>query len=328
MRCNNCYVPSNIHFSNVYIREIIKEEIITASDTLKGDSAYEIAVKHGYKGNEKEWLSEQGATIEQINVTTGAAGTNASVVLNGTPKNRRLDLTIPRGDKGIQGEKGATGPSNYEVALSSGFVGSKAEWLSSIKGEKGDRGIDGKQGIEGKSTYDLSVEYGFIGSEREWLTGIVNDTELMSNLNKDLLSIGEAANGDINTTVVTRTGETYPSAKKAISDGIVSLFENGGLPATPFTTKALMTASALVNGDYAMVTNDTVNNGMYIKTGGAWVKSGYDPLAQAKDYADTSKNEAIAAAAIDATSKANAAITTALETIENSKNIDLIEPLL
>lgn len=291
MGCNNCYVPSNTHFSNVYIREVIKEEIISASDTLKGDSAYEVAVKLGYKGNEEEWLSEQGATIEQINVTTGAAGTNASVVLNGTPKNRRINLTIPRGDKGIQGEKGEVGLSSYEVALSSGFVGSKAQWLSSIKGEKGekgDKGIDGIQGKEGKSTYDLSVDYGFVGSERQWLSGIVNDTELMSNLNDDLLSIDKAANGDINTTVVTRTGETYPSVKKAISGGIASLFENGGLPATPFATKALMTASALANGKYAMVTNDSVadNNGLYAKTAGAWVKSEYDPIMQAKNYTD------------------------------------------
>lgn len=59
-----------------------------------------------------------------------------------------------------------------------------------------------------------------------------------------------------------------------------AIFEAGGLPATPFATKALMTASALVDGDYAMVTDDTVNNGLYIKTAGAWVRSDYSPLMQ------------------------------------------------
>lgn len=65
-----------------------------------------------------------------------------------------------------------------------------------------------------------------------------------------------------------------------------AIFENGGLPATPFATKALMTASALFDGDYAQVTDDTVNNGLYVKTAGTWVKSGYDPLSASKSYAD------------------------------------------
>lgn len=65
-----------------------------------------------------------------------------------------------------------------------------------------------------------------------------------------------------------------------------AIFENGGLPATPFKTKALMTASALANDKYAMVTDGGVDNGLYTKTAGTWVKSSYDPLAQAKGYTD------------------------------------------
>jgi len=64
-----------------------------------------------------------------------------------------------------------------------------------------------------------------------------------------------------------------------------AIFEAGGLPATPFATKALMTASTLVDGKYAMVTDDTVNNGLYVKTAGVWVKSAYDPAGQAKSFA-------------------------------------------
>lgn len=98
----------------------------------------------------------------------------------------------------------------------------------------------------------------------------------------DAKSLEEVVNGDDAKQVTTRLGETYPSVKKAVK----TLFENGGLPATPFATKALMTASALIDGDYAMVTDDTVNNGLYVKTAGAWVKSSYDPLAKtAVDYA-------------------------------------------
>lgn len=137
----------------------------------------------------------------------------------------------------------------------------------------------------------------------------------------DAKTLEEAVNGDAVTTVLSRLGETYPTLSNALNQidskldsadaqiklGITDLFENGGLPATPFATKALMTASALADGKYAMVTDDTVNNGLYVKTAGAWVKSEYDPLTQAKSYTDTSKSEAIAAAALDATEKANAA---------------------
>ena len=62
-----------------------------------------------------------------------------------------------------------------------------------------------------------------------------------------------------------------------------------------FATKALMTASSLVDGSNAQVNNDVAvdNNGLYVKTAGAWVKSAYDPLTQAKTYTDAAKSEAI-----------------------------------
>lgn len=116
----------------------------------------------------------------------------------------------------------------------------------------------------------------------------------------DAKTLEQAVNGDAVTTVVSRLGETYPSLSNAlnqidskldsadtqIKQGITNLFENGGLPATPFATKALMQSSALVDGDYAMVTDGAADNGLYVKTAGAWVKSGYDPLAQANTYTD------------------------------------------
>lgn len=117
----------------------------------------------------------------------------------------------------------------------------------------------------------------------------------------DAKTLEEAVNGDAVTTVLSRLGETYPTLSNALNqidgqisdandmlvESVTTLFENGGLPATPFATKALMTASALVDGDYAQVTDDTVNNGLYVKTAGAWVKSEYDPVAQAKIYTDS-----------------------------------------
>lgn len=100
----------------------------------------------------------------------------------------------------------------------------------------------------------------------------------LANGHLDVKALGEAANGDENTIVTTRTGNTYPSAERAIN----IMFQNGGLPAAPFFTKALMEASALVDGKYAQVTDDKDNNGLYVKTAGVWVKSAYDPVAVAK----------------------------------------------
>lgn len=110
---------------------------------------------------------------------------------------------------------------------------------------------------------------------------VISKQELID-AQKDAKSLEDVVNGNETKQVTTRLGESYPSVKKAIK----TLFENGGLPATPFATKALMAASALVDGKYAQVTDDTVNNGLYVKTAGAWVKSGYDPLTQAKSYTD------------------------------------------
>lgn len=81
--------------------------------------------------------------------------------------------------------------------------------------------------------------------------------------------------------------EVYPRLLPSVNVGTLAgarqaIFEAGGLPATPFASKALMTASALVDGDYAMVTDGGADNGLYLKTAGVWVKSAYDPVELSK----------------------------------------------
>lgn len=90
----------------------------------------------------------------------------------------------------------------------------------------------------------------------------------------DAKSLEEVVNGNDTKQVTTRLGETYPSVKKAIKD----LFEKGGLPATPFDNKDLMTASSLANGKYAVVTSDLdiEKNGYYQKTSDGWVYLDYN----------------------------------------------------
>ena len=70
----------------------------------------------------KDGLDGEGiaATIEVGTVTTGAAGTNASVTNVGTEQRAVLNFVIPRGDTGASGEEGSAGvgfddASNIEI---------------------------------------------------------------------------------------------------------------------------------------------------------------------------------------------------------------------
>ncbi len=100
----------------------------------------------------------------------------------------------------------------------------------------------------------------------------------LANGHLDVKALGEAANGDENTIVTTRTGNTYPSAERAIN----IMFQNGGLPAKPFATLAQMNTegASLPDGQLAMVYNETANNGLYVKTAGSWTKTSYSPMLQ------------------------------------------------
>lgn len=107
----------------------------------------------------------------------------------------------------------------------------------------------------------------------------------------DADSLERFINGSEEETVLTRLSAEYPTLQNAISQingkldsadaqikqSITTLFENGGLPATPFKTKAEMESSDLPDGSYAVVTDDVINSGLYIKQGNTWVQSFYDP---------------------------------------------------
>ena len=47
------------------------------------------------------------------------------------------------------GIKGEDGKSAYQIAVENGFVGTEAEWIESLKGEKGTDGKNGKDGTNG-----------------------------------------------------------------------------------------------------------------------------------------------------------------------------------
>lgn len=152
-----------------------------------------------------------------------------------------------------------TGKSAYDLAVDYGYVGTESMWLKSL---------------QGLTAYDVAVTNGYKGTKTEWLKYIKADGGIQAI--QDFL------------TKPSDTQVNIPDYGKipSLQGYITRMFENGGLPATPFKTKALMTASALADGKYAQVTDDTVNNGLYIKAAGVWTKSDYDPLKKANDYTD------------------------------------------
>ena len=110
-------------------------------------------------------------------------------------------------------------------------------------------------------------------------------TEQLQNASLDAQALEKFINGSDSETVLTRLNAKYPTLQKAIKE----LFENGGIAAR-FKTLALLQSSSLVDGQYALVADDSDDkNGIYIKENGSWRKSKYDPLAKAIEYSNTNK---------------------------------------
>ena len=88
-------------------------------------------------------------TIKIGTVTTGNAGTNATVTSSVSGTTTTFNFTIPKGATGAQGNTGATGPKGAK-----GDKGDKgdpgAQGPQGPKGDKGNPGAQGPQGIQGK----------------------------------------------------------------------------------------------------------------------------------------------------------------------------------
>lgn len=136
----------------------------------RGYSAYDLAVKNGYTGTEKEWLAYLKGDKGDKGDTgaTGPAGANGKDGVNGA-----------------DGKPGSNGLSAYELAVKNGFTGNESAWLESLKGEQGvpgPAGADGKNGVngvdgkDGMSAYTIAVKNGYNGTESDWINKWVRGT--------------------------------------------------------------------------------------------------------------------------------------------------------
>ena len=120
---------------------------IESAKGKNGDSAYDIAKRKGFKGTEKEWLQslkgEDGATPVLVAGITTTVKSNEEAKLNLKKINDkynayRIDLKIPKGERGLQGPQGLNGKdglSAYEIAKRNGFTGTEKEWSDSLQNQ-------------------------------------------------------------------------------------------------------------------------------------------------------------------------------------------------
>ena len=92
-------------------------------------------------------------TIKMGTITTGNAGTNASVTSSVSGTTTTFNFTIPRGNTGATGPKGDTGPQGIQ-----GIQGPTGP--TGAKGDKGDTGPQGPAGANGKDGLTTSVTIG------------------------------------------------------------------------------------------------------------------------------------------------------------------------
>ena len=164
-----------------------------------GASAYQLALQHGFDGDEESWLKSlhglngvnglQGETGPQgpkgdkgDKGDKGETGPVGPVGPQGFPGND--GAKGEKGDRGADGVDGAKGDSAYMSAVRLGFLGTEEEWIESLrgpkgrrgdkgpKGDKGDKGDKGERGITGASVYDIALQHGYSGTESQWIDSL------------------------------------------------------------------------------------------------------------------------------------------------------------
>ena len=110
--------------TNELILKLDKDSTLPLIEGL-GKSAYAIAVAHGFRGTEQEWLDS----------LKGLQGPQGEPGPKGDPF-RYEDFT-PEQLEALKGPKGDDGLSAFNIAQLNGFQGTYVEWLKSLKGEKG-----------------------------------------------------------------------------------------------------------------------------------------------------------------------------------------------
>ena len=91
-------------------------------------------------------------TIAGLDEQTTPAGSHWTVIDDGSAGAKKISLTNLWA--GLTSTQGPDGDSAYDIAVANGFVGTEAEWLTSLIGAQGDTGATGATGATGPAGAD------------------------------------------------------------------------------------------------------------------------------------------------------------------------------
>ena len=202
--------------TNELILKLDKETTIPLIEGL-GKSAYAIAVAHGFRGTEQEWLDS----------LKGLQGPQGDPGPKGEPF-RYEDFTPEQLEalKGPKGDKGEDGLSAFNIAQLNGFQGTYVEWLKSLKGKDG-------ASATADNAHQLLLQ-GNVWCESAEIDDVL--TALIGNMGKPFprtefkpLTIPSVIKGQ---QVVSVTGEPHYSVKVLGNDTPFTLDSTGACPVT------------------------------------------------------------------------------------------------
>ena len=202
--------------TNELILKLDKETTIPLIEGL-GKSAYAIAVAHGFRGTEQEWLDS----------LKGLQGPQGDPGPKGEPF-RYEDFTPEQLEalKGPKGDKGEDGLSAFNIAQLNGFQGTYVEWLKSLKGKDG-------ASATADNAHQLLLQ-GNVWCESAEIDDVL--TAMIGNIGKPFprtefkpLTIPSVIKGQ---QVVSVTGEPHYSVKVLGNDTPFTLDSTGACPVT------------------------------------------------------------------------------------------------
>lgn len=257
----------------------------------RGYSAYDLAVKNGYTGTEKEWLAYlKGDKGDKGD--TGATGATGPAGANGKD-----------GVNGADGKPGSNGLSAYELAVKNGFTGNESAWLESLKGEQGvpgpagangKNGINGVDGKDGMSAYTIAVKNGYNGTESDWINKWVRGTIVSASTD----SAGNMVLTDINGNSISTPLKPLVDAANMVKAAADSATAAAGSATNAANSASAVSAQANTAKNWATATTspdgaaDTASTTGKTQSAKSWALYSKDSAKAAADSATAAANSA------------------------------------